>query len=170
MAEEIQNRVAESELVNFNLEDFYQDGERSVIDISEFLDEGIVLREKAFREQVKSEDWSKYSDHYIALICSTDAIVPTWAYMLISSQLESVARKVIFGNSDTLETVLFEESLQNIDLDKYRDKPVIVNGCGDKPVPDSAYVTLTSVLKPVVKSLMFGEACSTVPIFKRRSQ
>jgi len=168
MAEEIENKVAQSPLVNFNLEDYYQEGERSVIDISAFLDEGIVLREKNFREQVKNDDWSKYSGHYVALTCSTDAIVPTWAYMLISSQLEGVAKKVLFGDLVTLETVLFQEALQHINLEDYRDKPVIVNGCGDKPVPESAYVELTNLLKPVVKSLMFGEACSTVPIYKRK--
>ncbi|HIA06704.1 MAG TPA: DUF2480 family protein [Flavobacteriales bacterium] len=168
MAEEIENKVAQSALVNFNLEDHYTDGERSVIDISKYLDEGIVLREKLFRDQLINEDWSIYQGHYIALTCSTDAIIPTWAYMLISSHLEGVARKVVFGELETLETVLFEEALHDIDLEKYRDKPVIVNGCGDKPVPEAAYVKLTSILKPVVKSLMFGEACSTVPIFKRK--
>jgi hypothetical protein len=168
MAEEIENKVAQSALVNFNLEDHYTDGERSVIDISKYLDEGIVLREKLFRDQLINEDWSIYQGHYIALTCSTDAIIPTWAYMLISSHLEGVARKVVFGELETLETVLFEEALHDLDLEKYRDKPVIVNGCGDKPVPEAAYVKLTSILKPVVKSLMFGEACSTVPIFKRK--
>ena len=168
MAGEIENKVAKSALRNFNLEDYYQDGERSVIDISTFLDEGIVLREKAFREQVKNEDWDKYRNHYIALTCSTDAIVPTWAYMLICSQLENIAAKVLYGDQITLETVLFQETLQRIDLEEYRDKRVIVNGCGDKPVPESAYVELTLLLKPVVKSLMFGEACSTVPIYKRK--
>jgi hypothetical protein len=168
MAEEIENKVAQSALVNFNLEDHYTDGERSVIDIRKYLDEGIVLREKLFRDQLINEDWSIYQGHYIALTCSTDAIIPTWAYMLISSHLEGVARKVVFGELETLETVLFEETLHDLDLEKYRDKPVIVNGCGDKPVPEAAYVKLTSILKPVVKSLMFGEACSTVPIFKRK--
>lgn len=168
MAEEIENKVAKSALVNFNLEDYYPDGERSLIDISVFLDQGVVLREKEFRASLTNEDWSKYSGHYVALICSTDAIVPTWAYMLIGAHLEDQAKKVVFGDLDTLETILFQESLKEIDLDTYQDKRVIVNGCGNKPVPDSAYVLLTSILKPVVKSLMFGEACSTVPIFKRK--
>ena len=168
MTEEIENRVALSTLVNFNLEDYYTDGERSVIDISKYLDEGLVLREKSFRDQLMQEDWSMYNDHYIALTCSTDAIVPPWAYMLISSHLGDIAKKVVLGKPETLETVLFEETLQNLELERYRDKPVIVNGCGDKPVPEAAYVKLTAILKPVVKSLMFGEACSTVPIFKRK--
>jgi len=168
MAEEIENKVAKSALLNFNLEDYYQEGERSVIDISNYLDEGIVLREKAFREQVKTEDWGKYQGHYVVLTCSSDAIVPTWAYMLIGASLENIAKRVLFGNLDTLETVLFQESLQTVDLSAYRDKRVIVNGCGNKPVPESAYVELTRILKPVVKSLMFGEACSTVPIYKRK--
>lgn len=168
MTDSIENRVKDSALVNFNLEDYYPEGERSVIDISEYLDEGIVLREKGFREQVKNEDWSKFNDHYIALICSTDAIVPTWAYMLISAALEGIAKKVVFGDLETLETVLFQATLRQLDLKEYRNKPVIINGCGDKPVPESAYVELTRILKPVVKNLMFGEACSTVPIYKRK--
>ncbi len=168
MAEEIENKVAQSALVNFNIEEYYPEGQRSTIDISRYLDQGIVLREKEFREQVKNEDWNAFTGHYIALNCSTDAIVPTWAYMLISAALKDVAKKVVFGNLETLETVLFQESLRHIDLEKYRDKPIIVNGCGNKPVPESAYVELTSILKPVVKKLMFGEACSTVPIFKRK--
>jgi len=117
---------------------------------------------------VSNEEWGQYRDHYVTLTCSTDAIVPTWAYMLISSQLEGVAKKVLFGKPEALETMLFQEALQGVDLSKYQDKRVIVNGCGNKPVPDSAYVELTRILKPVVKSLMFGEACSTVPIYKRK--
>ena len=168
MAEEIVNKVAKSALVNFNLEDYYPDGERSLIDISHFLDDGLVLREKLFREQVNKKEWSNYNDHYVALSCSTEAIVPTWAYMLISSQLEGVAKKVVFGDVEMLETILYNEALKEVDLGKYRDKRVIVNGCSHKPVPDAAYVALTLLLKPVVKSLMFGEACSTVPIYKRK--
>ena len=168
MNEEIENRVAQSALVNFNLEDYYTDGERSLIDISKYLDEGLVLREKSFRDQLINEDWSMYNGHYISLTCSTDAIVPPWAYMLISAHLEDIAKKVVLGEPETLETVLFEEALRDLELEQYRDKAVIVNGCGDKPVPEAAYVKLTAILKPVVKSLMFGEACSTVPIFKRK--
>ena len=168
MAEEIESKVAKSALVNFNLEDYYPEGERSLIDISTYLDQGIVLREKEFRTQLADEDWTKYADHFVALICSTDAIVPTWAFMLISSYLGNIAKKVVYGDLNTLEIVLFQEALAAVDLEAYRDKPVIVNGCGEKPVPDSAYVQLTIILKPVVKSLMFGEACSTVPIYKRK--
>lgn len=168
MTDAIKNRVAESALVNFNLEDYYPEGDRSAIDISIYLDQGIVLREKDFREQVNNEDWTRFSGHYISLACSTDAIVPTWAYMLISAALENIAKKVVFGDLETLETVIFHETLQHIDIEEFRDKPVVVNGCGNKSVPESAYVELTSILKPVVKNLMFGEACSTVPIFKKQ--
>ncbi len=168
MSEEIKNRVSSSELLNFNLEDYYPEGERAFIDISQYLEQGIVLREKEFRKALKEENWEIYRGKFVAIDCSTDAIVPTWAFMLIVSHLDSLVKKAILGDLETLEKILFLDALSNIDLSKYKGKPVIVNGCGNKPVPDSAYLELTQVLKPVVKSLMFGEACSTVPIYKRK--
>lgn len=168
MEEEIKNRVAESGLTEINLEDYYPKGERVLIDVKENLFQGLILKEKDFREFVKNEDWKKYQDKFVAINCSADAIVPTWTYMLIASALHPFAKKFVFGGLKTLETVLFLESLSKINPEEFRDKRLIVKGCGKLPVPNSAYVELTRILSPVAKSLMFGEACSTVPVMKKK--
>lgn len=172
MSEElgIENKVAQSGLLNFDLEDYYPKGERVSIDMADFLFEGLILREKDFREKVKEKDWSVYQDKFVALTCSADAIVPTWAYMLLATALEEYAKKIVFGSLETLETVLFQEALSNIDVETFRDERVIIKGCSNYPVPESAYVEITRLLKPVAKSLMYGEACSTVPIYKQPKQ
>ena len=163
----IENKVEKSGLITLNLEDYYCKGERVEFDIATVLFQGLILREKDFRAFISTHNWSAYQDKYVALKCSADAIVPLWAYMLLASALEPYAKKVVFGNLDTLETLLYTEKLQNINPQEYKDERVIIKGCSKYPVPASAYVMLTSMLKPVVKSIMFGEACSTVPIFKK---
>lgn len=168
MSEEIINRVANSKLVTFDLEDFYPKGERIHFDISEWLMEGIVLREKEFREKANSHDWSLYSGSYVALYCSTDAIVPGWAYILLSLHLAPFAAKVTVGSLEDLESILYTEILQNLDFSEYADKPIIIKGCTHKPIPQSAYVLLAQKLQPIAKSIMYGEACSSVPLFKRK--
>ena len=167
MEKEIINRVDQSGLTEINLEDFYPKGERALIDVKDNLFQGLILKEKDFREFVKNENWSRYKDKFVAITCSADAIVPTWAYMLIASALQPFAQKFVFGSLDTLETILFHESLSKINAEEFREKKLIVKGCGKLPVPDSAYVEFTRLLTPVAKSIMFGEACSTVPV--RRS-
>lgn len=164
---EIVNRVANSKLATFDLEAIYPQGERIAFDISQWLLEGIVLRESEFREQAKEHDWSDYQDKYVALFCSTDAIVPGWAYILLSLHLAPFAKKVTVGSLDELESVLFTEILQNIDISEYTDKPIIIKGCAHKPIPQNAYVLLAQKLQPVAKSIMYGEACSSVPLFKK---
>ena len=129
---------------------------------------GLMLREKDFREFVKTHDWSQYNGKNVAVTCTADAIVPVWAYMLLANKLAPFAREVVFGNEDVLETVLFEKSIAKMDVEQYRDQRIVLKGCGDIPVPVSAYVELTKKLTPVVKSLMFGEPCSTVPIYKKK--
>tara|TARA_R110000751_G_scaffold48931_3_gene108909 strand:- start:59288 stop:59791 length:504 start_codon:yes stop_codon:yes gene_type:complete len=166
--EEIVNRVANSKLVTFNLEDIYPKGERVAFDISQWLLEGIVLRESDFREQAKQHDWSRYQDKFVALFCSTDAIVPGWAYLLLSLHLAPFVKKVTVGSLDELESILFAELLQNLDVSEYTDKPLIIKGCAHKPIPQNAYVLLAQKLQPVAKSIMYGEACSSVPLFKRK--
>lgn len=166
----IENKVAQSGLLNFDLEDYYPQGERVSLDIADFLFEGLILREKDFREKIKATDWSVYQDKYVALVCTVDAIVPTWAYMLLSSALEGYAKKVVFGSLETLEAMLFQEALAAIDIEAFRDEKVIIKGCSNYPVPESAYVEITQLLKPVAKSIMYGEACSTVPIYKKPKQ
>lgn len=165
--EEIRNKVAESGLVTFNLEDLYQIGNRSVFDLKDFLFEGLILREKDFRQALKAMDWSGYQDHYVAMTCSADAIVPQWAFMLVSTYIQPVAKCCVFGDLVALETSLYQDAINSIDISQYEDARVIVKGCSKFPVPASAYVMLVNRLVPVAKSVMFGEACSTVPLHKR---
>ena len=165
---EIENKVDKSGLITLNLEDFYPKGERVLFDIRDNLYQGLILREKDFREFVKSHDWMQYQNKFLALHCSADAIVPTWAYMLLATELEPFAAKLVFGDLNLLETALFLDALKNIDVQQYKDERVIIKGCNKYPVPESAYVELTRLLRPVVKSIMYGEACSTVPLYKRK--
>lgn len=167
MEGEIVNKVEQSGLINFDLEDYYPKGERVLFDVAPHLWEGMVLKEKDFRSFVKDHDWAQYDGSFVAVACSADAIVPTWAYMLITSALDGHANKVVFGSLETLETVLFNEALRAINPDDFKDERVIVKGCGSVPIPDSAYVEIVSLLQPVAKSIMFGEACSTVPVYKK---
>ncbi|WP_282016848.1 DUF2480 family protein [Salegentibacter mishustinae] len=167
MAEEIVNRVANSKLITFNLEDYYPQGERVLFDVKDWLLEGFVLRESEFREQAKNHDWSQYEGKFIALTCSSDAIIPAWAFMLLATYLQPFAKKVITGDLETLETVLYTEVISKMDVSNLQDKPVIVKGCAHKPVPKNAYLLLIEKLQPVVKSLMYGEACSSVPLYKK---
>jgi len=166
--ENIINKVAQSGLVTLDPAQFYPVGERLVYDIKDNLYMGLILREKDFREFVKAHDWSAYQDKYVAVTCTEDAIVPAWAYMLLANKLAPYAREVVFGDAAVLETVLFIKSIENLDVEQYNGQRVVIKGCGDIDVPVSAYVALTKKLTPVVKSLMFGEPCSTVPIYKKK--
>ena len=168
MAEEIVNRVANSKLKVIDLEDYYPDGKRILFDIKDWLLEGLVLREKDFRVSVAEHDWSQYQDTYVALYCSTDAIVPDWAYMLISVQLQDYSILTVIGNLEQLESIIYTSIISELDLSTYKNMPVIIKGCSHKPVPASALVLLSQRLKPIAKSIMFGEACSSVPLFKRK--
>lgn len=165
--EPIVNRVANSSLITIDLEDFYPSGERVQFDIKDQLFQGMILREKDFREFVKNHDWEQYRGKNIALTCSADAIVPTWAYMLLTTRLAPVANMVVFGDLPALELALFKEALSKIEVEDYLGKKIVIKGCGNLPVPESAYVELTRLLQPVVATLMFGEPCSTVPIYKQ---
>lgn len=167
MAEEIVNRVANSKLVTFDLEDYYPEGNRILFDIKDWLFEGLVLREKEFRGSVKNHDWTQYQDSFVALTCSTDAIIPAWAYMLMTTSIESFAKKVVVGTLENLETVIYQDIINGIDVSSFNDKPIIIKGCTNKPVPLNAYIQLTAKLKTVAKSVMYGEACSSVPLYKR---
>ncbi len=162
------NRVANSKLATIDLEDVYPAGERVSIDISQWLFEGIVLHEKDFREQVKQHNWSQYRDCYVALICTTGAIVPGWAYMLISLELTPYSKRNTVGSLEMLESILFSEIIEKLNLDDYKDKPVIIKGCAHKPIPQNAFVLLSQRLQPIAKSIMYGEACSSVPLFKKK--
>lgn len=163
------NKVANSILVTLNLEDYYVAGERVTFDMKDHLFHGLILKEKDFREFIKTNDWTVYQDQLVSIVCSADAIVPTWAYMLIAQKLSGIARHFVFGDMETLETALYLEQLGRLDLSEYKDKPMVIKGCFDKQVPISAYTEITRLLAPHVKSLMYGEPCSTVPIFKRKA-
>lgn len=165
---EIVNRVANSVLQVFDLEDYYQEGERVALDISQWLLEGFVLREKDFRQALKEYNWEQYQDKFVALHCSTDAIVPAWAYMLVTTYLQPYTKLTVQGTRSDIDIQLYQEILQGLDYTQYTDKPVIVKGCSRKPVPEQAYVMAVNKLMPVAKSLMFGEACSSVPLYKRK--
>jgi len=165
---EIINRVANSKLISIDLEDWYQDGVRTIFDIKDWLFEGLILREKDFRSHVKEHDWSQYQDHYVVLTCSTDAIIPGWAYMLLTTALISYSKKIVVGTLKNLEELLYQEQLAAIDFSVYKDKAVIVKGCSNQPVPDNAYIYLIQKIQPFAKSIMYGEACSSVPLFKKK--
>lgn len=168
MQDEIINRVANSKLITLNLEDYYPKGNRVLFDIKDWLFEGFVLREKDFRTKVSEFNWSQYQGNYLALTCSSDAIIPGWAYMLLSIQLEPFVKKVLIGNLENLETSIYQDVINDLNVSEFKDKPIIIKGCSKKPVPPNAYIMLATKLKPVAKSIMYGEACSSVPLFKKK--
>ena len=164
---EIVNRVANSALITIDLEDYYPKGVRICFDIKDWLHEGLVLREKEFRTFINTHDWTVYENQFVALHCSTDAIIPGWAFMLIRLQLSGIAKQVVVGDLETLETALYQIIINDLDLSFCNNKPVIVKGCSNKPVPKNAYLFLINKLQPIAKSIMYGDACSSVPLFKK---
>ena len=165
--DEIVNKVANSVLEVFDLEDYYPSGIRTQLDISQWLLDGFLIKEKDFREVLKNHDWSQYQNHFVAIHCSTDAIIPAWASILVTVYLSPFAKKVVVGNFIDLETSLYHEILSTLDYSKYQDKPIILKGCSKKPVPESAYIMAIQKLQPFAKSIMYGEACSAVPLYKK---
>lgn len=168
MSDEIINKVSRSDLITIDLEEFYPDGKRVVLDIKNWLFRGMILKEKDFRASVVKHDWSSYKDSYVAITCSEDAIIPSWAYPLVASELAPFAKKIIVGNLELLESIVFESVIQNLNVESFRDKPIVVKGCTQKSIPASAFTMLIKKLHPVARSIMYGEACSTVPIYKRK--
>lgn len=168
MEEEIINRVTNSKLVVVDLEDYYPKGKRTVLDIKDWLFEELVLREKDFREQVKLHDWSQYQDDFVALTCTSDAIVPAWAFMLLTMHLQPFAKNIVIGSLEQLETTIYQDIIENLDVQPFKDKPLIIKGCAHKPVPANAYIMLSQKLRPIAQSIMYGEACSSVPLYKRK--
>ncbi len=168
MAEEIINRIANSKLKTFDLEEIYPEGKRILFDIKDWLFEEIILKEKDFRASVKNHDWSQYKNSFVAVTCSVDAIIPSWAFMLIASELIPFANKVVIGNLELLETTIYQELISFLDFKDFANAPVIIKGCAEKPIPNSAFAFLIEKLQPIAKSIMFGEACSTVPLYKSK--
>jgi hypothetical protein len=168
MEEVIINKVAQSALVTLDLEKFYPNEELVLFDLKNYLFMELILKEKEYREALKNLDWNMYQNKNVAITCSTDAIIPLWAYMLAVTYLQPFAKEIIFGNEKEVFNILFLKNIEKIDVKEFEEKRVVIKGCGDKKIPESAYVAITKILRPVVKSIMYGEPCSTVPIFKRK--
>ena len=168
--ETLVNRVENSGLITLDLEQFLPKESIEVFDLKEHLVNGSVLMEKHFRESLLKVNWQDYKRKTVGLCCSSDALIPMWAYMLVSSYLEPVAEKLVFGNRNEVESALVKEAIDNVDVSKYQDARVVVKGCGKRPIPASAFVEITKKLRPVTRSLMYGEPCSTVPVYKRPKQ
>ena len=164
----IVNKVAESGLITLDLEEFFPKEEIVAFDLKEYLFMGMILKEKDFRAALQGLTWGDYKDKFVALYCSAEAIIPLWAYMLVSTNLSGIARKVFAGTPDEMRKQLFIENIRGISADEYIDKRVVIKGCGDLEVGEFAYVEISNKLTPVVRSLMFGEACSAVPVFKKK--
>jgi hypothetical protein len=169
MSGEIRNKMAQSTILTMDLESLYTQGERIAYDIAKHLFQGLIIREKDLREFVKTHDWAQYAGKHVALFCSQEAIIPTWAYMLLAAHFQEFAQTVWFGSLEDLEIALYQKQLQTHDWEQYRDQKVVVKGCSDKNVPTAIYVETMCRLAPIAKLLMFGEACSAVPLYKRRS-
>ena len=161
------NRVAESSLVTFKLEDLFPEGELAHFDLVDFLFMGLILKEKDFREALKAHDWQQYEGKILLVYCSSDAIIPLWAYMLVASYAQPFARDIFQGNAEAYYQAAFTRALAHIDPRDYEGQRVVVKGCSHKPVPAAAYLEITKLLRPYALSILFGEPCSTVPIFKR---
>ncbi|TDQ17666.1 uncharacterized protein DUF2480 [Algoriphagus boseongensis] len=164
---EIVNRVASSSIISLNLEDFYPQEERVVFDLKDFLFQELILKEKDFRQALKNLDWSVYKEKWVAISCSADAIIPTWAYMLVCTYLEGVSKGYVIGSLENLEQHIAELSISGLEMDSFQDRPVVIKGCSKFPIPLFAYGRLVSLLQKASKSLMFGEPCSTVPLYKK---
>ena len=167
MEEEIVNRVAKSPLITFDLEDFYPEGERRSIDMSQWLEQGLILREKEFRLALKKVDFKAYENMYVAINCSTEALLPAWASLLVTTHIQPFAKKVVLGSLEDLERQIFEEIISQLDTTPFVNKPVIIKGCSEKNIPAAAFVSLIQKLQPHAKSLFYGEACSSVPLHKK---
>lgn len=166
MEGEIVNRVAKSPLVTIDLEELYESGDRMLYDLKNNLYQETILRERDFREFLKEHDWSQYAGRHIAINCSADAIIPTWAYMLLTIKLEPYAKSIIYGDLDQLNDFLWNKSLKKIVAADYTDKKVVIKGCSKIKVPTSIYVEVTRLIRPYAASIMYGEPCSTVPLYK----
>jgi len=164
---EFVNKVADSGIITLNLEDYFPKEAVKLFDLKEFLFMGLILKEKDFREALKQLDVSPYQDKIVALTCSTDAIIPMWAYMLVTSLLEPVAKEIIFGNEEFAQQILLLRNIAALNKEEYSDQRVVVKGCGELPIKEAAYIEITKLLRPFAKSIMYGEPCSTVPVFKK---
>ncbi len=167
MSEPFVNKVAESGLITLDLEKYYPKGDTAVFDLKEHLFMGMILKEKDFREALKNLDWSVYTNKNVALTCSVDAVIPVWAWMLVATYLQPIAKEIVMGDEKELHKNLFLKNLSAINVNEFTDKKVVIKGCGETPIGDYVYMEITKLLRPVAKSIMYGEPCSTVPVFKK---
>jgi hypothetical protein len=168
MQESIVNKVTESGIITLNLEDYYPKGEIAVFDLKDHLFMGLILKEKDFRAALLATDWQKFQNKNVAVTCTADAIIPVWAYMLVASYLQPVANEIFFGNEEALISGILQKNIDKTDTASFADKRIVLKGCGDVKIPDSAYLAMTAKLRPVAKSIMYGEPCSTVPVYKKK--
>jgi hypothetical protein len=168
MSDVIVNKVAESGLISLDLETYYPKEQIEVFDMKNYLFMELILKEKDFREAMKQLDWSVYQDKYVAVTCTADAVIPVWAYMLVASSLEPLAKDIFLGTAEEFHKVLFLRNLNSIDPQEFADQRVVVKGCGEIAIGDFAYLAITKILRPVAKTIMYGEPCSTVPVYKKR--
>lgn len=167
MSDPFINKVAESGLVTLDMETWYPRGETALFDLKDHLFMGMILKEKDFREALKNLDWSTYQGKHVALFCSADAIIPVWAWMLVAANLQPVAKEIVMGDEKELHKQLFLKNLSAIDINEYKDKRIVIKGCGETAIADFVYMEITKLLRPVAQSIMYGEPCSTVPVYKR---
>ena len=163
------NKVAESGIITLDLEDFYPKEETAIFDMKDHLFMGLILKEKDFRDTMKELDIEPYKEKNVALTCTADAVIPVWAYMLVATYLQPVAKEIVFGDAEFLHKTLFLKNISKIEINNYEDKRVVIKGCGELPITEAAYVAITGLLRPVAKSIMYGEPCSTVPIYKKKA-
>jgi len=168
MSEPFINKVAENGLITLDMEKWYPRDETAVFDMKDYLFMGMILKEKDFRDALKNVDWESYRGKNVAVTCSADAIIPVWAYMLVATYLQPFAKEMIMGDEKELHKTIFLKNLSAIDVNEYTDKKVVIKGCGETPIADYVYMEITKLLRPVVKSIMYGEPCSTVPVFKKK--
>jgi hypothetical protein len=164
----IMNRVEASGLVTIDLEGFYPKEPFKIFDLKDYLFRGLIIREKEYREALKNTNWSEYENKNVAVLCSVDAIIPVWAYMLVATYLQPIAKNIVLGNEEKLMETTLLNNITNIDPQDYAGKRVVIKGCGDVKIPESAYLKITALLLPYAKSIMYGEPCSTVPVYKRK--
>ena len=166
--EEIVNRIAKSGIITIDLDSYFPSETIMQFDIKDWLWQGLVLKEKDFRDRLETFDWEPFKNVIVTIYCSADAIVPFWAFMLLAVKLQPIAKEVAYGTSEQYLALHYSKELSKLDPLDFKDKRVIIKGCGDNPVPLSAYVEITSLLRPCASSIMYGEPCSTVPVYKRR--
>ena len=168
MSDVIVNKVAESGLITIDLEDYYPKEEIVVFDLKPYLFMELILKEKEFRSSLQNVDWTQYIDKIVAVTCTADAIIPVWAYMLVTSSLQPFAKEIIFGEREEALKQSFLKNIRAINVNDYDDKRIVIKGCGDKSIGEFAYLEITKLLRPLVKSIMYGEPCSTVPVYKKK--